>query len=85
MILEYDVVYIPYVGENENGDFREPTEDEYKAAFERHGKNKLFGGRDLEMYLRGIEGTKFLCKIMKYLVQTGVTPQFVSNKFTDVA
>lgn len=33
-------VCIPYVLEDENGEFREPTEDKYVAAFERHGKNR---------------------------------------------
>jgi hypothetical protein len=38
------------------------------------------------MYLKGIDGTKFFCKIMKYLIQTGVTPlQFINNKLTDLA
>ena len=36
---------------------------------------------------KGIEGTrtKFLCKIMKYFIQTGFTPQFIINKLTEIA
>lgn len=84
-IPEYDT-YIPCVGEDESGEFREPTKDEYVAAFHRLSKNNIFGGRDLNMYLKGIDGTKFFCKIMKYLIQTGVTPlQFINNKLTDLA
>ena len=40
---------------------------------------------NLEMYLKGVPGIKILSKLMKYLVQTGVTPQFISNKLSDVA
>jgi hypothetical protein len=36
------------------------------------------------MYLKGIPGVKVLCKMMKYLLQTGVTPQFITNKIIDV-
>ena len=39
----------------------------------------------MEMYIMVVEGAKFLCRIMKYLVQTGITPQFIINKLTDVA
>ena len=76
---EYDT-YIPYVGENERA-----HEGRIRAAFKRLATCGTFGGWDLDMYLKGVDGTKFLCKIMKYLVQTGVTPQFISNKLTDVA
>eukprot|EP00435_Cladocopium_sp_Y103_P004274 s8562_g1.t1 len=37
------------------------------------------------MYLRGIEGTKNLCKIMKYIIQVGITPEFIAKKLTDIA
>ena len=63
-----------------HGEFREPTDAEYKAAFERVGK---LGNRDLEMYLKGIPGITILGKLMKYLVQTGVAPQFISSKLND--
>jgi len=49
-IPEYDT-YIPHVGENEHGDFREPMRKEYLEAFNRHAKGGLFGGRDLELYI----------------------------------
>eukprot|EP00435_Cladocopium_sp_Y103_P000343 s3361_g1.t1 len=81
---EYDT-YVPFVGEDEHGELREPTIDEYKAAFYRNAKGGLFGGRDIEMYLRGIEGTKNLCKIMKYIIQVGITPEFIAKKLTDIA
>ena len=84
MIPEYDE-NIPFVGEDAHGDFREPTEEEYKITFERISKSGKFDNRDLEMYLGGVEGLKFLCKLMKYLVQTGVTPQVIANKLNDVA
>jgi hypothetical protein len=84
MIPEYDG-YIPYLGENAHGDFREPTEAEYKATFEKISKSGKFGSRDLEMYLRGVKGFKFLRKLMRYLVQTGVTPQFIGDKLKDAA
>ena len=67
MIPEYDG-YIPYVGEDVHGEFREPTDAEYKAAFERVGRGGKFGNRDLEMYLKGIPGIKILSKLMKILL-----------------
>ena len=84
MIPEYGG-YIPFVGEDAHGDAWEPTEEECKITFEQICKSGKFGSRDLEMYLRGVEGLKFLCQLMKYLVQTGVTPQFIANKLNDVA
>eukprot|EP00435_Cladocopium_sp_Y103_P074673 s1156_g50.t1 len=39
---EYDT-YIPYVGEDEHGELREPTMDEYKAAFQRNAKGGFLG------------------------------------------
>eukprot|EP00435_Cladocopium_sp_Y103_P057086 s618_g19.t1 len=81
---EYDT-YIPYVGDDEHGELREPTTEEHKAAFQKNAKNSLLGGRDIEMYLRGIEGNKIFCKIMKYLIQTGITPEFIAKKLSDVA
>ena len=34
--------------------------------------------------MKGVKGIKVLCRIMKYLVQTGVTPQLVYSKVADV-
>ena len=34
--------------------------------------------------MKGVKGIKVLCRIMKYLVQTGVTPQLVYSKVAGV-
>ena len=83
LLPEFDG-YIPYVGEDANGELKEPTEEQLKQAFHTNAKNGKVGGRDLEVYLKGVKGIKVLCKIMKYLVQTGVTPQLVYSKVADV-
>ena len=54
--------YIPYVGEDAGSDPREPTEDEVKAWLQNHTKDGKFGGRDLEIYLRRVNGISTLCK-----------------------
>ena len=82
LLPEFDG-YIPYVGEDAGGDRREPTEDELKASFQNHAKDGKIGGRDLEIYLKGVNGIRTLCRIMKYLVQTGVTPQLINTKVID--
>ena len=61
--------YLPYVGEDANGEL----------------KNGKLGGRDLEVYLKGVKGIRVLCKIMKYLIQTGATPQLTYSKVADIA
>jgi hypothetical protein len=53
LLPEFDG-YIPYVGEDAGGVLREPTEDELKASFQKHAKDGKVGGRDLEIYLRGV-------------------------------
>jgi hypothetical protein len=84
LLPEYDG-YIPYVGEDANGELKEPTEEQLKEAFHTNAKNGKVGGRDLEVfYLKGVKGIKVLCRIMKYLVQTGVTPQLIYSKIADV-
>ena len=84
LLPEFDG-YIPYVGEDAKGELRVPTEDELKESFKINVKNGKVGGRDLEVYLKGVSGIKVLCKIMKYLVQTGVTPQLIYSKVVDNA
>lgn len=44
---------------------------------------RMSARRHLEMYMKGIKGIKVMCKIMKYLVQTGVTPQLLTSKLID--
>ena len=76
LLPEYDG-YIPYVGETADGELKEPTEQELIASFNANAKSGKLGGRDLEVYLKGVNGIRVLCKIMKYLVQIGITPQLV--------
>ena len=83
LLPEFDG-YIPYVGEDANGELKEPTEEQLKQSFHANAKNGKVGGRDLEVYLKGVKAIKVLCKIMKYLIQTGVTPQLVYSKVADV-
>ena len=83
LLPEFDG-YIPYVDEDANGELKEPTEEQLKQSFNIHAKNGKLGGRDLEVYLKGVKGIKVLCKIMKYLVQTGVTPQLIYSKVADI-
>ena len=40
--------YIPYVGEDDGGELKEPAEVEYEEAFKKYSKNGKFGGRELE-------------------------------------
>jgi len=54
-----------YVGETDEGDLRIPTEDELKRWFENNAKDNKIGGRDLEVYMKGVNGVRKLCKIMK--------------------
>ena len=73
-----------YVGETDEGDLRIPTEDELKRWFENNAKDNKIGGRDLEVYMKGVNGVRKLCKIMKYLVQTGVHPQLITSRVVDM-
>ena len=73
LLPEFDG-YIPYVGEIAEGELKEPTD----------AKNGKIGGRELEVYLKGVNGIRVLCKIMKYLVQIGITPQLIYSKIADV-
>ena len=83
LLPEYDG-YIPYVGETAEGELKEPTEQELIASFNANAKSGKLGGRDLEVYLKGVNGIRVLCKIMKYLVQIGITPQLVFSKTADI-
>ena len=82
LIPEFDG-YIPYVGETANGELKEPTEAQLISSFHANAKNGKVGGRDLETYLKGVNGIRVLCKIMKYLVQIGITPQLIYAKVAD--
>ena len=83
LLPEYDG-YIPYVGEDANGELKEPTEEQLEESFHANAKNGKVGGRELGVYMKGVNGVKVLCRIMKYLVQTGVTPQLIYSKIADV-
>ena len=78
-VPEYDG-YIPYVGETAHGELKQPTDQQLIAAFNSHAKNGKFGGREMETYMKGVRGIRVLCKIMKYLVQIGITPQLIFSK-----
>ena len=82
LIPEFDG-YIPYVGETADGELKEPTEEQLIASFHANAKNGKIGGRELETYLKGVNGIRVLCKIMKYLVQIGITPQLIFSKVAD--
>jgi len=83
LLPEYDG-YIPYVGETAEGELKEPTEEQLIASFHANAKGGKIGGRELEVYLKGVNRIRVLCKIMKYLVQIGITPQFIYSKIADV-
>ena len=76
LIPEFDG-YIPYVGETGEGELKEPTEEQLITSFNANARNGKIGGRELETYLKGVNGIRVLCKIMKYLVQIGITPQLI--------
>ena len=82
LIPEFDG-YIPYVGETADGELKEPTEAQLIASFHANTKNGKIGGRDLETYLKGVNGIRVLCKIMRYLIQIGITPQLIFSKVAD--
>ena len=82
LIPEFDG-YIPYVGETADGELKEPTEAQLIASFHANAKNGKIGGRELETYLKGVNGIRVLCKIMRYLVQIGITPQLIFSKVAD--
>ena len=64
LIPEFDG-YIPYVGKTADGELKEPTEAQLIASFHANAKNGKIGGRDLETYLKGVNGIRVLCKIMR--------------------
>ena len=57
-----------YVGEDATGALREPTREEYVESFQKRARSGHVGGRDLDMYLKVIEGAKVICQIMRYFV-----------------
>jgi len=67
LVPEFDG-YIPYVGETADGELKEPTVEQLIASFNDQAKGGKLGGRELETYLKGVNGIRVLCKIMKYLV-----------------
>ena len=76
--------YIPYVGETDEGELIKPNNEQLTEAFTKYSKNGKVGGRELETHLRGAKGIRTLCKIMKYLVQIGITPQLINTKASDI-
>ena len=82
LIPEFDG-YIPYVGETADAELKEPRKEQLIASFHANAKNGKIGGRELETYLKGVNGIRVLCKIMKYLVQIGITPQLIFSKVAD--
>jgi hypothetical protein len=82
LVPEFDG-YIPYVGDTAEGELKEPTEDQLVASFNANAKNGKLGGRELDTYLKGVNGVRVLCKIMKYLVQIGINPQLIFSKVAD--
>ena len=72
------------MAETAEGELKEPTEEELIASFNANAKNGKIGGRELEVYLKGVNGIRVLCKIMKYLVQIGITPQLIFSKVADI-
>ena len=62
LIPEFDG-YIPYVGETADGELKEPTEAQLIASFHANAKNGKIGGRELETYLKGVNGIRVLCKL----------------------
>ena len=75
--------YIAYVGETADGELKKPTAEQLITSFNEHAKGGKFGGRELETYLKGVNGIRALCKIMKYLVQIGITPQLIHSRVVD--
>ena len=62
LLPEFDG-YIPYVGEDANGELKEPTEEQLKQSFNTNAKNGKIGGRDLEVvYLRGSRASRFFVR-----------------------
>ena len=59
LLPEYDG-YIPYVGETAEGELKEPTEEQLIASFNANAKNGKIGGRELETYLKGVNGIRVL-------------------------
>ena len=83
LLPEFDG-YIPYVGETAHGDLKTPTREQLAESFTKHAKNGKLGGRELDTYLKGVSGIRVLCRIMKYLVQIGITPQLINSKAVDI-
>ena len=83
LLPEFDG-YIPYIGETARGELKKPTREQLAESFTKHAKNGKVGGRELDTYLKGVNGIRALCKIMKYLVQIGITPQLINSKASDI-
>ena len=66
LVPEFDG-YIPYVGDTAEGELKEPTEDQLVASFNANAKNGKLGGRELDTYLKGVNGVRVLCKIYEVL------------------
>ena len=59
LVPEFDG-YIPYVGETADGELKEPTEEQLVTSFNTHAKNGKLGGRELDTYLKGVNGIRVL-------------------------
>ena len=83
LLPEFDG-YIPCIGETAHGELKKPTREQLAESFTKHAKNGKVGGRELDTYLKGVNGIRVLCKIMKYLVQISITPQLINSKASDI-
>ena len=75
----------PDCGEDENGELRDPTREEMKRFHEdvhlaTKGKNRDHARDDLDDFILAFEGMKTLCKIMRYLINTGWTISDIKNE-----
>ena len=84
MIPEYDAYTSPTLGRT-----RTATSGSPRRKSTRRHLNDIANGEYLAAAtltsIPGVLKVKFMCKLMKYLVQTGVATQFASNKLNDVA
>ena len=83
LLPEFDG-YIPYVDEDANGELKEPTEGTTQAVVQHPREDWQAWRQGPGSLPKGVKGIKVLCKIMKYLVQTGVTPQLIYSKVADI-
>ena len=68
-----------------NGERRDPTREEMRIFHETNhltvkGKNRDYARDDLDDFILAFEGMKTLCKIMRYLINTGWTIGDIKNE-----